>query len=360
MTDRLVVAPAPVFEIDGAVAGSIARDVQRLDVAHDVSGLKTFVGYFLGDAADAAAPIGELPLLGGDHFDFGKELGVAIGPAGEQRNMFKGLVSGLEARFTEAGLPVVVVYAEDELMKLRMTRRNRTYTDVSDADIAEEIAGEHGLAASTTADGPTYAVVQQLNQTDLAFLRERAALIQAELWMEDGTLNFATRENRFGTELTLVQGNQLLDVKARADLAHQRSVVHVAGYDATSREVIDEEADVAVVQAEVSGGRLGPDVLEQALGERVTSRVREAPLDATEAAAWARAEMLRRSRRFVTVTGTTSGSPDMIVGSRLTLERVGAPFAGAGYYVTFVRHTFDLESGYRTHFQAERASLAAA
>ena len=67
--------------------------------------------------------------------------------------------------------------------------------------------------------------------------------------------------------------------------------------------------------------------------------------------------MLRRCRGFVSVTGTTDGTPDMVVGSRVSLDRVGAPFNGNGYYVTQVRHTYDLEHGYRTHFEAERATL---
>ena len=83
--------------------------------------------------------------------------------------------------------------------------------------------------------------------------------------------------------------------------------------------------------------------------------MREVALTAEEAAAWARAEMLRRARRFVTVTGMTRGTPDLSVGSRLRLELVGAPFEGEGYYVTRVTHTFDLERGLRTAFEAERA-----
>ena len=44
--------------------------------------------------------------------------------------------------------------------------------------------------------------------------------------------------------------------------------------------------------------------------------------------------MLRRGRSFVTAVGTTRGSPDMVVGSNLSLQSVGAPFDGTGYYVT--------------------------
>jgi phage protein D len=85
--------------------------------------------------------------------------------------------------------------------------------------------------------------------------------------------------------------------------------------------------------------------------------VREVPLKSTEAADWVRAEMLRRSRSFVTLSGTTRGSADMVVGSKLTLARTGHPFEGPGYYVTHVRHTYDLQNGFRTNFEAERATM---
>ena len=93
----------------------------------------------------------------------------------------------------------MVVLAEDPLMRLRMTRRMRTYTEVTDADIARQIAGEHGLDADVSLDGPRYDVVQQLNQSDLAFLRERARLLQAELWCSGRTLHFRDRSARQGS-----------------------------------------------------------------------------------------------------------------------------------------------------------------
>src|SRR5207248_1485307 len=108
-----------------------------------------------------------------------------------------------------------------------------------------------------------------------------------------------------------------------------------------------------------SGGRTGPDVLRQAFGERASFRVRANPLGTRSAEAWARAEMLRRARAFVTVSGTTNGSTDMVVGSRLSLDRVGTPFNGDGYYVTRICHTYDRTDGFRTHFEAERATVNA-
>ncbi|MGE4340141.1 MAG: hypothetical protein AB7E55_29940 [Pigmentiphaga sp.] len=53
----------------------------------------------------------------------------------------------------------------------------------------------------------------------------------------------------------------------------------------------------------------------------------------------------------------SAGTPEMRVGSLLTLERMGEPFNGGGYYVAWVRHTSDLAEGHRTRFVAERATV---
>ena len=179
------------------------------------------------------------------------------------------------------------------------------------------------------------------------------------MWVQGGTLHVAQRTRRDATSVTLVQGNHLLFVQLRADLAHQRTEVRVSGYDARRREAIDERAGEDVVRAETTGGRNGPTVLREAFGERSARLARETPLNGTEAQAWARAEMLRRARAFVSVSGLTRGTPDLVVGSRVRLERVGGPFEGDGYYVTRARHTYDLRSGHRTEFDAERATIGA-
>jgi phage protein D len=357
MTEAPLATVSPVFTVDGDLERDLARDCVRLAVREGVEGLRTLVAHFLAVDSTATGPQDRLQHLDGRTVDLGRALDVALGPEDGQRRVFDGAVSRIELVLGDGEPPLVVVLAEDALMRLRMTRRQRTYTDVTDADVAEAVAGEHGLQADVSAEGPRYDVVQQFNQSDLAFLRERARLVQAELWCTGRTLHFRTRPVRQATEVTLVRGGELLSVRLSADLAHQRSAVVVTGYDAGQKQVIHERAGPDVVEAEVTAGRTGARLVARALGESTTLRVREAALTAEEANAWAQAEMLRRGRRFVTVDGVTNGTPDLVVGSRLTLRLVGAPFDGAGYYVTQVQHTFDLRRGFRTRFEAERATL---
>lgn len=357
MTDPSLSVVSPVFTVNDELSRTLARDCVHLDVDEGIDGLRTLRAHVVAVGAGATGPQDRMLHLDGTTVDFGKTIRVSVGPDGGQRVIFDGVISGIEVIFGEGEPPLVVVLAEDALMRLRMTRRMRTYTEVTDADIAEQIAAEHGLQTEISLDGPRYDVVQQLNQSDLAFLRDRARLVRAELWCTGRTLHLSARPQRRGTALTLVQGNHLLSVRLCADLAHQRSEVVVTGYDADAKDVIDERAGPEAVDAEITGGRSGARLLEQTLGASTTLRVRDAALTAAEASAWAQAEMLRRARRFVTVTGMTRGSPDMVVGSVLRLELVGPPFEGAGYYVTRVRHLFDHQRGLRTRFEAERANV---
>jgi uncharacterized protein len=356
MTEALLTYAGPVFEIEGDVKGELARDIVRLEIEETTAGLRSMSARLVAQGQTEGSTEQQQLYLDGSVVDFGKKISVVLGATPTAHTVFTGWISAIEASFQEGKDPEVMIFAEDKLMNLRMTRRMKTYENMSDADIASAIASEHGLTPAVDADGPTYDVVQQWNMSDLAFLRERARKIQAELWVEDETLNFKSRSKRTATELTLVQGNHLVSVRLRADLAHQRTKVKVSGYDASQREQIEEEAGGDAIQAEVSEGLTGPSVLERAFGERVSYRVREAPLKANEATERARSEMLRRARSFVTVVATTRGSADMVVGSKLTLEGTGRPFEGSGYYVTRICHTYDA-TGFRTHFEAERATV---
>ena len=357
MTDPAVTFDSPVFTVDGVLVGELARDCVRIEVEEGIEGLRTLHAHFLAAGPGATGPEGRMLYLDGKILDFGKAVMVAGGPTTDQRYAFEGVISAMEAVYADTEPPVVVVHAEDALMKLRMTRRSRTYQNVSDADLADRIAAEHGLHTDIAVDGPTYDVVQQANQSDLAFLRERARLVRAEIWCTGQTLHMQSRPHRQAPALSLTQGKEILAIRLCADLAHQRSSVIVSGYNADSKDVIDERAGPEAVEAETTGGRTGARLVSTVLGDSVTLRVREAALTSDEASAWAKAEMLQRGRRFVTVQGMTRGTPDMTVGSRLTLSLVGTPFEGDGYYVTRVRHTFENVHGLRTHFEAERATL---
>ena len=350
---------APVFSVDGTLEGALARDLLRLDVEEGQLGLRTLVLRLHGVGPDSDGSSASLSYLDGQVVELGCMLDVNIGPPGGERQLFHGTVSALEAGFAEGGVPVVSVFAEDALMRLRIAERTVTYTDLTDARIVEEVVSRHGLGVQTDLDGPAYPLVQQWEQSDLAFVRDRALRLHGELWVGvDDVVHLADRDDRPGAELTLVQGNELIAADLRVDLAHQRSTVTYRGWDDVLVAGVSGKATADVVRAEVDGGRLGPDLVAQVFDPAGITRSRRDALTAETAQAYADAEMRRRARGFVTVDGTTSGTPDLVPGARLDLRRVGRPFEGGGYRCVHAHHGYDPAVGYRTHFRAERPGMA--
>lgn len=288
--------------------------------------------------------------------DFGQPFAVELGAPGNTSPVFAGRITGIEAHYPAQRAPELTVLAEDRFQDLRMERRTRSFEQISDADLFRRIASDHSLAAEIDVDGPTHRVVAQLNQSDLAFLRERAAAIDAELWVDHRTLYAQQRTRRSAGSVTLTYGQNLLECSVLADLAHQRTAVRVCGWDVAAKQAIDEEATDNVISGELAGGRSGSAVLGQALAERRERIVSAVPLSQNEARSMAEARYRERARRFVRATGTVNGEVRLRVGATVKLQELGPLFEG-NYYVTRARHLFDLTYGYRTEFDAERPAI---
>jgi len=351
----LQAATIPEIRVDGEARPELARDLALIQIDEDIHGMKRMAATLIAIGPREGERNEQLNWLDGQVLDFGKELTVALGPSDAREDVFVGKLSALELQMHQGRTPEVTCLAEDRLMDLRMTRRFKTYEEVTEADLVEQIAAEHGLTGAADVDGPTWPLVQQWNQSDLAFLRERARRLAAEIWIDGNRLHMATRDQRDGGDpVTLIQGSNLLQVRLSADLAHQRSAVVIGGFDDAQQEAIDEEADSSAIDGEAQGHTHGIQVLERAFEARKSHRVREVPLDDQAATALARAALLGRARRFLTASGVADGQTAIRVGTRVRLERVSAMFEGDDWYVTRVRHQFDQTHGFRTHFDAER------
>lgn len=287
--------------------------------------------------------------------DFGKKVQVKI----DDDKIFDGRISALEAQFDEGVPPGIGVLLEDRFQDLRMVRRTRTFTDVSDSDVMRKIAGDHGLQANIDASGPTYKVLAQVNQSDLAFMRDRARSIDAELWIDGSNLSVKSRSKRNNGTVKLTYGGELEVIKLLADLAGQRSAVSVNGWDVSGKAGLTYQATEQAISSELNGDSSGISILKSAFGERKESLVHTVPLNSREAQVEAEAVLRMTARRFVTAFGRAQGNAKLSVGSYVDLQGLGPLFNGK-YYLTQVKHVFDGLRGYKTEFAAERPGIGKA
>src|SRR6185503_2660552 len=284
--------------------------------------------------------------------DFGKALKVKLG----SDTLFDGRIVALEGGYPEGSPPTLTMLADDRLQDLRMARRTRTFADMSDSQVIQQIAGDHSLTPDVQLNGPTHRVLAQVNQSDLAFIRDRCRAVDAEVWVEDRTIKVRERAKRSTTTTDLGYGNKLREVTITADLAGQATKVTVGGWDVAAKEAIKETATSTAIQPELKGTDAGASILSSALASRTATAAHTAPITTAEAKARAEALFRQRARRFVRAEGLAETSGKFRVGSTVKLSGVGPLFDGE-YYVTDVRHVFDPVLGLRTEFGAERAGI---
>jgi uncharacterized protein len=342
----------PALNIDGRDETALSDRLLALTIVESASGLYRCEALF-GNWGSTGSRIDFL-FFDRRTLDFGKTFKVKIGAD----VVYEGRIMALEANYPDGSAPSINVLAEDRLQDLRMTRRSRTFNDMSDADVFRRIASDHSLTPQIDVTSSTHKVLAQVNQSDLAFMRERARAIDADVSVRGTTLTVKTRPNRADSAVELIYTQTLREFVALADLANQRTHVIVSGWDVGAKDGIKHEASDSVISGELNGDTSGVSILKSAIGERKEILAHTVPLSTQDAQTEAEAVFKMSARRFVTGRGIAEANAKLKVGAFVDLKNLGPLFNGR-YYLTEVRHVFDAR-GIRTEFTAERPGIGRA
>lgn len=343
----------PTIRINGEEKPRVTGLLRGMEMTEQEDGLSTLELRLDNVAADGTGGA-DLAFEDEASFKLGDTASVYCGEESNPTEIFRGVISALEAEFAEDAAPRLVALAEDTLQKARLKRRTRTFDNRSIADIARDVAGDLGLTPQITGFSQPIGMQVQLNESDLAFLRRLLARYDGDLQVVGGELHVSPRNDVRRGAVELAMHSQLRRVNVLADLAHQVNEVTVTGWDASQGQRVTGRSSGA--QRGPGSGRRGTDLLSSALGRRTHQIGHLAVRTNEEATALANATFDERQRRFVTASGTAEGNPAIRTGSHLRLTGLGSRFDNT-YYVTRCCHRFDLERGYETDFTAESAFL---
>jgi hypothetical protein len=109
----------------------------------------------------------------------------------EKGILFKGEIVALEPTYRAQGDSRVLIRAFSKMHRMLRAKKSKTYQSMSDQDVVSQIVGAYSLQAECGNDPKiTHEHLYQHNQSDLEFLRLRAARIGYVVWVEDRTLHF--------------------------------------------------------------------------------------------------------------------------------------------------------------------------
>lgn len=347
-------AARPTFTVDGQAKPELSGGLVELRVEESTAGLYSCEATF-ANWGPAGRGTGYL-LFDRRTLDFGKELVVDVG--GDE--LFRGRISGLEATFPEGRPPTLTVLVEDRLQDLRLPPKRAIFQDATAADVFTQIANENHLQPDVDVSGPTYKHLYQMDRSDLAFLRERAQLADAEVWVDERTLKVRTYAARGAGTATLSYGSDLREFTVTADLADQVAEVRVYGWSHDDKEASRGTAAASALGSELGSDQSGAAILTRTTPGRFLDVVSNLAPETNEVAQqYAESLFKQRARRFVVGRGLADGTAKLRAGMKLTLQGLGPLFSG-DYHVTEVRHLFDQVKGYRTEFAVERPGIGTA
>lgn len=267
----------------------------------------------------------------------------------KQGYILEGEITAIEAHFNESTQAPIVVRGYDASHRLHRGRHNRSFQNMTDSDIVEKIADEVKIKLGTINNsGEPHDYVFQENQTNLNFLRSRAARIGFELFMQDGKLNFR-KPKAAQEELSLKWLTDLHSFRVRVTSAEQVKEVEVRSWDYSQKQMVVATAETQQLITDTKNGK-GSDTSSKFNGQPAKPKlilVDRPVFKPKEADAMAQALCNELGGQFVHADAKAEGNPKIRPGRVVKLEGMGQ-YDGK-YYITETRHTF-IDRVYLTEF----------
>lgn len=265
--------------------------------------------------------------------------------------VLKGEITAIEPEFTEDLQCILTIRGYDRAHRLHRGAKTRTFLNVTDSDMVSKIAKEAGLSATVESTTQVHKHVFQDDQTDFAFLHERAKRIGYELYVDDKTLHFQKPKTNRG-EVALDWGKSLRSFRPRISLAQQVDKVTVKDWDVTTKKEVVGTASSSSVQPAIGLGKWGGGAAQSALSTAAEHLVvRTSVASQAEATVVAQAILDEINANFIEAEGVSFGDPNLVAGKYAKVGNVGTRFGGK-YKVTSARHIYSA-GGYDTYFTIE-------
>ena len=285
-----------------------------------------------------------------------------LGPS--QGVIIVGEITAIETHFTRQTQAPILIRGYDISHRLHRGRHNRSFQNKTDSDLVKQLSAEVGIEATDATvkpSGTPHEYLFQENQTNMEFLRERAARIGFELFVQGRQMHF--RPPTEGAMLQLQWLRDLETFRVRVASAEQVSAVEVRGWDyrrQVNQEIVAREPQQGAAALQPNQNQTNTVITNNQFsqGDRPTQFGVNSPpprllvvdkpvFSNQEAQRLAKALWNEMGGEFVHADACAPGNPAIRVGKVVDLQKMGR-YTGQ-YYITEARHVYQ-EGIYTTEF----------
>lgn len=356
--------PTPTEQVDSVEDAEVARvviDVDSRDLATDggVVVKRVEIRHELGrpssvvvdtDDADALT----LDVVDGGAVQEGRPVTVSLGLGESTAIAFTGEITGLEVELDNEDAARASIRGYDRMHRLVRGRRTRAFVDQSDSTIAAAVAKEHGLTLEGPDSKEVHPYVMQREQTDLAFLLERARPLGRVVRVEGTRLLFTPRDLKTDAVMTAEMGTNLLTVRVSSSVLGLVGTVEARGWDPDEQKALSAKVAESKLASLMGGAKSGPKIADTCFAAQTTVVTDDALITAPAVELAAAAALEDMALGHVTCRGRMLGAAELRPGALIAVKGIGARFEG-NYWLTRVVHTYDQES-FTTEFEGRRTA----
>jgi uncharacterized protein involved in type VI secretion and phage assembly len=269
-----------------------------------------------------------------------------------RRTMISGEVTGLMPSLLPENQVQLCVRGYDKSHRLLRGRKTRPFVQMTDSDIAEEIAQKAGLSTDVTSTSEVHAYVLQYQQTDLEFLQARSSALGFKVGVNEDTLYLKPLGDA-AQEVEMRWGEGLESFDVSRTTMGQATEVLVHGWDPQAKQAVVGRRNSSDTAPQTRRPDSGGDVVKRAFAIDAPMTVVRADID-SQAGAERLAQVILDEMNgcFTTAHGTAAGDPALRAG--VIVKIAGAGVFDGKYRLSSVQHVFD-RNGYRCLFSVEGA-----
>lgn len=286
-------------------------------------------------------------------FKPGNPVKISMG-ADDALELMSGEITALDISFDSS--PKVEIRGYDKMHRLRFGTKTRSFTEKKDSEIVSTIASEAGLSANAEATTTIYPYIFQNNQSNYAFLLERAYRIGYELMVDKDKLIFRkSKEGESpGSTYTFKYGVNLESFHLSLGTLIRGSEVEVRGWDIKQKKEIVHKATASNADSKMGGSKSGHE-FSSSIKASPISVLYDSVLDAKDAENIAKAIHNNTLEAFITGVGLYTGDVQIKPGITVKIEGIGDKFSGT-YYVYSTIHSMDYGS-FKTIFKVRKTGI---
>lgn len=284
---------------------------------------------------------GKFPITDGDDFKIGGLVKIeadkyaGVTESSGKVTLIEGEITALEPSFAKSMIAELIIRGYDKSHRGYREKKSAAFLNIKDSDLASTIAGSSGLSPQTDATKIVYDHLYQNNQSDLAFLQQRAWRIGYECFVEDGKLYF--RKPTVGSEVCEVTyGSDLMTFHPRMTMGEQVAETVVKGWDPAAKKPIVGQAKNGELYSQVGESKTG-EKHASTFGTSKQVFVDHPVVSQAEADILAKARMNEISGSFIEATGSAFHKPEIRAGKTVKISGLGKRFSGK-YLVTSATH----------------------